>query len=312
MNDSGGIYSPHSQADPLWRAFSVPGRVPKKAIGRAIEQWDEVAPVFLARLEAYVRDPEGWPEEDTDALLIPLHLFAQMRDTRAYRPLIRLVSLPPELHESVMGDAITETLSKVAASVFDGDPSPMEEAILDPAVDQLVACGLFEALAFLAADGHISRGRIVLLIERCYREMARDEDAKMRWVGWQRVISYLGLTEYVSLVQEAFREEWISPFYTDFQLFAADLQNALEAQERGELPGDPDFGYFTDTIEVFSRWYCISSTFLRDQEKLEREEKTLLERAERQDLPEVWKITGRNDPCPCGSGRKYKKCCLDG
>lgn len=21
---------------------------------------------------------------------------------------------------------------------------------------------------------------------------------------------------------------------------------------------------------------------------------------------------GRNDPCPCGSGRKYKKCCLTG
>ena len=21
---------------------------------------------------------------------------------------------------------------------------------------------------------------------------------------------------------------------------------------------------------------------------------------------------GRNDPCPCGSGRKYKRCCLDG
>ena len=20
---------------------------------------------------------------------------------------------------------------------------------------------------------------------------------------------------------------------------------------------------------------------------------------------------GRNEPCPCGSGRKYKKCCLD-
>jgi len=21
--------------------------------------------------------------------------------------------------------------------------------------------------------------------------------------------------------------------------------------------------------------------------------------------------TGRNDPCPCGSGKKYKKCCVD-
>jgi len=20
--------------------------------------------------------------------------------------------------------------------------------------------------------------------------------------------------------------------------------------------------------------------------------------------------TGRNDPCPCGSGKKYKKCCM--
>ncbi|WP_050988031.1 SEC-C metal-binding domain-containing protein [Thiothrix nivea] len=22
------------------------------------------------------------------------------------------------------------------------------------------------------------------------------------------------------------------------------------------------------------------------------------------------KLVGRNDPCPCGSGKKYKKCCL--
>lgn len=25
----------------------------------------------------------------------------------------------------------------------------------------------------------------------------------------------------------------------------------------------------------------------------------------------VWKDVGRNDPCPCGSGRKYKHCCLE-
>ncbi|WP_202931241.1 SEC-C metal-binding domain-containing protein [Oceanospirillum linum] len=26
--------------------------------------------------------------------------------------------------------------------------------------------------------------------------------------------------------------------------------------------------------------------------------------------PVTEKNTGRNDPCPCGSGKKYKKCCL--
>jgi uncharacterized protein len=25
---------------------------------------------------------------------------------------------------------------------------------------------------------------------------------------------------------------------------------------------------------------------------------------------DIWKSTGRNDPCPCGSGKKFKKCCM--
>ncbi|MBM3212127.1 anaerobic sulfatase maturase, partial [Candidatus Poribacteria bacterium] len=25
---------------------------------------------------------------------------------------------------------------------------------------------------------------------------------------------------------------------------------------------------------------------------------------------DIWKSVGRNDPCPCGSGKKYKKCCM--
>lgn len=27
--------------------------------------------------------------------------------------------------------------------------------------------------------------------------------------------------------------------------------------------------------------------------------------------PETGAKAGRNDPCPCGSGRKYKQCCLE-
>ncbi len=28
-------------------------------------------------------------------------------------------------------------------------------------------------------------------------------------------------------------------------------------------------------------------------------------------MAETSKTTGRNEPCPCGSGRKYKQCCLE-
>jgi uncharacterized protein YecA (UPF0149 family) len=26
---------------------------------------------------------------------------------------------------------------------------------------------------------------------------------------------------------------------------------------------------------------------------------------------DLYKDVGRNDPCPCGSGKKFKKCCLN-
>lgn len=39
-----------------------------------------------------------------------------------------------------------------------------------------------------------------------------------------------------------------------------------------------------------------------------------LEKALEKERPNVMpgqKLPGRNDPCPCGSGRKFKKCCID-
>jgi uncharacterized protein YecA (UPF0149 family) len=29
----------------------------------------------------------------------------------------------------------------------------------------------------------------------------------------------------------------------------------------------------------------------------------------RQERPQTAAAVGRNDPCPCGSGQKYKRCC---
>jgi len=46
----------------------------------------------------------------------------------------------------------------------------------------------------------------------------------------------------------------------------------------------------------------------RSTDDLEAEEE-LLEKTEKVEPIQADKQPGRNDPCPCGSGRKYKKCC---
>lgn len=46
----------------------------------------------------------------------------------------------------------------------------------------------------------------------------------------------------------------------------------------------------------------------RSIEDVEAEEE-LLERTEKVDPLKADAACGRNDPCPCGSGRKFKTCC---
>ena len=58
---------------------------------------------------------------------------------------------------------------------------------------------------------------------------------------------------------------------------------------------------------AYSRPYLQRLASLRQSgEPVER----LMDSVRAEDNVEASRQTGRNDPCPCGSGRKYKKCCL--
>lgn len=48
----------------------------------------------------------------------------------------------------------------------------------------------------------------------------------------------------------------------------------------------------SDFKRIDGRWYFVDGKLVREQ-------------PQRRTTPKV----GRNDPCPCGSGKKYKKCC---
>jgi hypothetical protein len=59
-------------------------------------------------------------------------------------------------------------------------------------------------------------------------------------VGWQKAISYLGLTEYVPHVREAFRRGEIDPGYMESEDFKRDLAASLSARGRGDpFTADP-------------------------------------------------------------------------
>ena len=83
-----------------------------------------------------------------------------------------------------------------------------------------------------------------------------------------------------------------------------DVEKCVDAAE----PGDADIVEFHALYELDGvvRQIGERSAFMRDGEKLYYMDGTALRPAAyRREAPKV----GRNDPCPCGSGKKYKKCC---
>jgi hypothetical protein len=256
-------------------------------------------------LDGYIQDPDG-NEVCADPLFFIVHLFGQMRETRAYPLLMRFAAMAPERFERVIGDGVTATFSRVAASVFDGDPQPMRDVILNEQVDEFVRSGLLEALALVTRDGRADRKSTEAFLVQCYADLKPQHDC-YAWVGWQSAISYLGLGDLADLVRRAFASGRIDPGVMSFQHFESDLA-ATRLDPAGAGRGHGEIGYFDDVIAEFSHWHAFSDMAGQSRPKS-------VDHAGAAPAPVVVRLAKRrgrprgNDPCPCGSGRKFKKCC---
>ena len=233
-------------------------------------------------------------EEEANLLFWGLHVMAGSRDTRLFQPLLAIARQDEERLARHLGDAVPATLARLAISTFDGDADALEAAISDRDADEFARWSLFGAYAYLAFEGRIPRERAHAFLTRFDRERpARAGDAA--WTGWEQAIALLGFADLRPLV-EAARADARLLEEDDAQWFDLALAEAEKAPEDAARFHDQELGHVEDVISELA-------AALDDPEGEEDEEATPL----RNPLRDV----GRNDPCPCGSGKKFKKCCLE-
>ena len=131
------------------------------------------------------------------------------------------------------------------------------------------------------------------------------------WQGWQSAIAMLGQSNLVPLVRKAFDQGFIDESWLGFDDFQQDLKNAIEHPDEFSNSNDGPYTLFGDAIDEFSTWYGFSDQYEEDRARRKRQADAERELAvQSQPYANPFKGVGRNDPCPCGSGKKFKKCCL--
>jgi hypothetical protein len=144
--------------------------LPKEALKAATAQREKMLPLFIEEIEAFLaREPAA--RETPTPLFFIFHLLGEWREKAAYRPLAPLLRLAGPEVDRIFGDGITTTSHRVMAAVFDGDPEPLSEIILDPRAEQFIRAGMCEALAMVTLRGELDRARAGRFL-RCLYENA--------------------------------------------------------------------------------------------------------------------------------------------
>ena len=285
----------------LLDALSNDVPLPSLAIAVATLYAQEIERDILALVERASSEDLDVPS--ARLLFRGLHILGGRRFTSLYRPLVTLLRGPQDYIEYLLGDAITATLPKILAGVFDGDQGPLRALITDLRVDAFVREAALKALGFLALDGQIDRADFEAFLLRFDQDKLVAPDDDVMWHGWMSVVAVLGLVALEPRVRAAFADGRIAPDWCDEEDFDALLEAAIERPDDRTRLESERMGYIEDVLVEFKR-------FPDSEEDAMTDDDLLGWAAERVPARNPFRHVGRNDPCPCGSGKKAKKCCL--
>jgi Protein of unknown function (DUF1186) len=166
-------------AETILREVTYPEGLPKEALKAASAQRSEMLPLFLNEIATYLALEPTARGKPTPLFFI-FHLLGEWREKAAYRLLAHLLRLPADEVDSIFGDGLTTTSHRVMAAVFDGDPDPLYDIILDPNAEEFIRAGMCEALAILTLRGELDRA----LVSRFLRDAFSDLQPQAQNFVW--------------------------------------------------------------------------------------------------------------------------------
>lgn len=285
----------------IFTALAMPEGLPHDAMIAAGERREEMIPVFLDLIHRLQRsNVDSVADDDLSSFLFAFFLLGEWREARAYRPLTALLRHDSEFLDVLLGDALADGTARVIVGVFDGDLMPILGIIEDEAADMFVRSQMIDALVLIARDCPHLASEVKAFME--WFDDAGFDKPDVLWENWAFAVAELGLAHLDPLVRQAFEDERIPPELSTVDHFQRALEDAVATGTSRWFHESRKTGPIESAVDELSGWYCFSDAASRDQMAIHN---ALGETFERE-TPKV----GRNDPCPCGSGKKFKKCCL--
>ncbi len=289
------------------------GQPPREAFKAADVRCEEITDRLFAALEAGLAAPSGAPGKLRQLFCHALYLFAKWREPRAFPFMIRLLSLPGEGASDLTDDLVSEAGARILASVCGGDRPEIRALVENRDANEYLRSTALDSLAVLYAWGELPRETIIGYL----RELITDKLEREHSFVWNEIaclIADLEAAEVVPILREPYEKGLVDSSVIGWSA----IEKPVSYTER------PPF-------EEFQHRHPPVTDIARETEWWAMYERIATKRDEYSDVPDfpvdqdfkehpptrydppapfiAPPRTGRNDQCPCGSGKKYKKCC---
>ena len=213
---------------------------------------------------------------------------------------MELLNLPKTKTLDVFGMGIMDKLPSIIASVFDGNFQILNEIIENKELDEYTRTRALATYHYFYDNNMIAKEDLETYLKKLLKIYNYEYDGINN--------------QLIDIVIDAKIFNMIKDIR---KLFA---KNVVDLDYRGGYDSfiDDLFSYdakykekiyqIEDTVKEMSWWACFKNE-KEEKKDFEKMFKKLSQLLEEEITSNSNTKAGRNDPCPCGSGKKYKQCC---
>ena len=246
-----------------------------------------------------------------------MYLLAEFREKRAFPYLIALLKLSEDHISFLLGDILTEGFHRILLCAYDNENLRMLYDIIEnEELDEFARNAAVRAYSLLYKEGFVAQEEIISYFRSLINEKLSTEDCVLTSIVSSVIDTHL--VEMIPDVRQLYEDEQVDIFVN------GDFDEFLEWIDKEDQRDQPS--YINDAVAELEHWACYNqspakknsdkSTYdfgapiINEEKKDHKQAQKIMPNHKQTQKPmQKQKKPARNAPCPCGSGRKYKKCC---
>ena len=240
-------------------------------------------------------------EDGYELYFYALFFLGQFKDTESFERIIALLSLPAEVVDGLLGDVLAEGLGDILYHTYNGNLPLLKDSIRNRKIQVYARLAMLDVMGQIYLDGALDKEEWLCFLKRVLADSEEDDYELLTLLP--SIICECHLIEMLPDIQTLYREDLIDEWlYGDFD---SCVDMMFDYEYYGKRLCKPSI-----SVESLRCWAMFQEDEEEREESEEKWDKVFREYEEECEKASGSRKIGRNDSCPCGSGKKYKHCCL--